>query len=698
MTMLDHEGLLSKKAEHPDWIWNRSDSHVILGVPESPEGFKTIVEPGNSFSPGFRSYGVSTWISIDGRLFAPEELDLTELHWRYAGGYLPVLECTWRAGAVEVRSSLFTEGDQSTRDFRVHLSVVASNMAAGPVDATLHVVIRSFGPAGAPITSLASAGRDVKVNGGVVLTFDRLPDRARLIDHGSSGLDIGAVLRDGAPASGDPVEDPSGWASGSFDFELSLAPAASATTLATAFVHANDPMLPWLHRTEGEPFEQPDRERFLAEWEQALPIRLDLPDPRYAEAMQAQVAYLAMSTVGTQPRIAPISYPLWWLRDGAYVLVAQMKGGQRAWVDRAIRDVADREPFGGFGAEGDGAAHLIWLISEYYLMTGDKDFLLEFYPYIERNVRLILQLLETEQPVFGSTEVRTPELMFSPQADLMAAPAKDGLITGRMDLHFPILWINGWAQFALGRAAQCADALGLDSTAIADRREELLGAIHAFKDKHFGENDRDLGSSLWPTGWASPDDPVIQAGFARFWDEVRFAGGKYRPEPEWTYFEAAQAHNYALLGERDKAWVIIEAFLSQHAAQGLYTYHEGIGDVNSSLQWQRARGWDDIPHVTPHGWTAAELFLALRDGLVRETPAGELAIGMAVPVAWMSSDFSAHGLPTYFGLVDLDYSAERHELSVRVERGAPAIVSELPVEVTVISTAPSPAAAEEGGA
>lgn len=87
---------------------------------------------------------------------------------------------------------------------------------------------------------------------------------------------------------------------------------------------------------------------------------------------------------------------------------------------------------------------------------------------------------------------------------------------------------------------------------------------------------------------------------------------------------------------------------------GLYTYHEGENDENSGMLWQQTRGRDDIHFVTPHGWTAAEVFLLLRDCLVREED-GRIVIGSGVPASWMDSDFSVKDLPTYFGKLTFRY-------------------------------------------
>ena len=103
--------LAQMRAAHPDWIWNRSDTHAFVAVPGSHESFKTPVEPGNSFSPGPGTYGVSTWVYVDGRLHAPEEKPLSDLHWRWEDGGLPVLISEWAAGPIAVTSRLFADGD-----------------------------------------------------------------------------------------------------------------------------------------------------------------------------------------------------------------------------------------------------------------------------------------------------------------------------------------------------------------------------------------------------------------------------------------------------------------------------------------------------------------------------------------------------------------------------------------------------------
>ena len=69
--------LTDMKNRYPGWIWNRSDTHTFLAVPGTHEAYKTVVEPGNTFSPGPATYGVSVWL-YDEKLHTVEEMKLEE--------------------------------------------------------------------------------------------------------------------------------------------------------------------------------------------------------------------------------------------------------------------------------------------------------------------------------------------------------------------------------------------------------------------------------------------------------------------------------------------------------------------------------------------------------------------------------------------------------------------------------------------
>jgi len=666
--ILEHAGMAEMKTKHPDWVWNRSDTHVVLGVPGSLDALKTPVEPGNSFSPGPGSYGVSPWVYVDGILHAPEEKPIEELDWSFAEGHLPVLCSTWHAGDIEVSTRIFTDGELENNCIKDYFRVCLANHTDQAKTFKFYLAIRSFGAAGGPITSLRYDADKVYINDAPLLLAVKPASQFGAVSYEAEQTDISSYARKGILPGTSSVSDSSSWASGALEYQVSLEPRQDICLDFVCHLHANHWMLNWQAPLENNMDIDAIETNFLASWRERLSIKLDLPDKRFTDAFQSQLVHLSMFTVHDSPRISPISYPLWWLRDGAYLVNALEKGGFHNFCEQACRGIAGKRAFGGFGSEGDAPGDIIWMMSEHYLLTKDKSFLMDMYPTIRESADLLIEMRHTDKPVKILTEFCVPYLSLEPNMDMLCIPAKDGLIMGRMDLHFPIIWVNSFAYLGLTRAAMCARELGLDDTKYREEAAALKDAILKKSQEIFGENDRDVNCAFWPTAWASKDDEFIAGKFDEFWNTVRYPNGEYAPEPLWTYFEAGQAHNNILRGQRGRAWVSIESFLANHTAPGLYTYHEGSMDENSFLLWQRTRGWDDINFITPHGWTAAELFLLLRDCLVYEEN-GAVIIGSGIPESWLESDFSVGNIPTFCGNLSFKYTAADKTLRVQTEDG-----------------------------
>ena len=679
--MLEHKNMTRMRAEHPDWIWNHSDTHIVLGVPGSHEAFKTPVEPGNSFSPGVGTYGVSTWVFVNGVLHAPEQMPLEKLTWSFLEGHIPVLISKWEVGGIQVKSRLFTDGDTDLSDIKDYLAVELHNPGESPIEFSFYLAIRSFGAAGNVIKHLAWENEVISVNDGPALYPKETPTRFGALSYRESHSDISVSLKTGQLPNQTDIKDDWGWASGALEYRITLKGGETRQLDFVAHAHANHPKFRWLKAPAKNETLDSKQAEFVARWKKASTIQLNLPDQRFADAFHSQLTHLSMFTVADEPRISPVSYPIWWLRDGAYVVTALDKGGYHEFSERAVKKVKHRDAFGGFGSEGDGPGQGIWMLSEHYLLTGSLDFLREVYPDIERKAERLIEMIYTEVPIKQHTEFCIPQMMLSPDTDFMCLPAKDGLIQGRMDLQFRVYWTNGHAYLGLRRAALCAKALGLDGSRFDLEADRLQEAMVRKAPELFGKDPRDINSAFWPAGWASRSNPDVQKGFEDFWNKVRCPEGNYTREPLWTYFEAGQGHNYLLLGQRDRAALTVEQFLTNHTAPGLYTYSEGSNDENSALLWQRTRGWDIIKYVTPHGWTAAEVFLLLRDCLARED-GDQLIIGSGIPKSWMDQPFSIENMPTHFGKLSFKYEPVGKTVSVQIERTPKGgVVMDFPIPV-----------------
>ena len=212
---------------------------------------------------------------------------------------------------------------------------------------------------------------------------------------------------------------------------------------------------------------------------------------------------------GSAPPGEPLNYPLEWLRDGAYVIVALARAGQHEIATRLALAAAPKDFFGGFGAEADSPGLGIWMLAETAAIVRDPAFDRAIWPHVERKVRLIQRMLQSSQP-FTSDFVGPIVPKYRHRTDLRAVTTglRHGLIDGRMDLHSPLFYVNAASYAGLVDAARVAERLG--KTDLATDWERTAADLRrtwniAFVDPALSsdvENDRTAISGLWPSAVA----------------------------------------------------------------------------------------------------------------------------------------------------------------------------------------------------
>ena len=391
------EQMLAAMRERPNDPWPRGVGHVPLAVPGSEEMQKSYHEPGGSFSPIVRSFGVSIWItSADGSIVqTSDSIPLSALKQKLV----------WQAGVVA--PSISTE----TAEYRSKWSIGPQNgayrlaLSAEPhVSHRLSLAIRSVGPAGDAIDSLAWDGHRVRVNGRFFITIQPAPAAVYVGPEGPAGW---TVARDAAGR----CAGHGGWCyagielPGKGDYTLSIQDSYPRPV----------PQLPAASTRAS--------------------VQMQLPDSRFADGLNAQVAHLMMGLVSNQTRPGePVNYPLVWLRDSAYQVVALARAGRIETARELARYFAENDFFGGFGAEGDAPGLSLWAITEVACRLRDKDFDAYLWPHVRRKAEFALGLMVTKEPVVRYSigpivpGERTRRDLYEP-----AKPAVDGLIAGRMD-------------------------------------------------------------------------------------------------------------------------------------------------------------------------------------------------------------------------------------------------------------------------
>lgn len=618
------EQVLDAMAQRPTDPWPRGEGHMPIGLPGAPEADKGYVEPGGAFSPAVGSFGLSVWKrGADGALETSDSVPLEETRQAFetegpAVGLrtvTPFFTGTWRQAELGAWSLTLTRTD-------------------GPVE----LVLRSVGPAGDRVETLRRQGEGLIVN-------DRWAVRPlsglRLIDMGEEGV---AGWRDRRSLA-DEVAVKSGWGVARFE-----------TTADDVRLSVTD-----LKRA---PSYSP-----LQTLGAAPGVTIEGGDPQFNAALAAQVAQLLIGSVGVEARPGdPTHYPLAWQRDAAYVVASLVAAGRVDAAEVLIEDVAKRDFFGGFGPEADAPGLGLWAIGAVGRANGDPVFLRRLWPDVHRKAEFILSMMtaKTWIPATATGPVLA-EFAANPEIGYVAEPAKDGLITGRMDWHRPSVYVSAVSIRGLEEAVRIAKAVGeeADARRWEAARVRLLGAYRAALAR--GEqldNDRTLIGGLSPT-FAAEGAPQFAKALEADWAKLRTADGGFKAIPPWTYFEIGKARQWLMLDRPERTWETLRWFWSHSPAPGLYSQWEGEREEHHFGLWQATRGWVRPTTVTPHYWAAAEMLLTQTAMLAYvDLPKNTLVIGAGASPAWLSAPMRVRGLVTEAGAVDWTWDGRGLQVTV----------------------------------
>jgi hypothetical protein len=636
------EKVLEAMRQRPNDPWPRGVGHVLLAVPGSEEMQKAYHEPGGSFSPAVRSFGLSIWItSADGIVLkTSDNIPLSALKQKLVwpqGNLLPSISTE-----AEEYEALWSVGPENG----ICRLVLSTRPQA---DHKVSVVIRSVGPAGDAIESLKWNGQRLRVNGRYCLGIQPEPVSVHVGPEGPAGWKSVRNSTDSCSAQ-------DGWCYA----RIELAGKGDHTLVIQDSYPRPAPVLPAASTRAS--------------------LEMKLPDSRFADALDAQVAQLMMGLVSNQTRPGePVNYPLVWLRDGAFQVVSLVRAGRLETARELARYFAENDFFGGFGAEGDAPGLSLWAIIEVACRIRDKEFDEYLWPHVRRKAEFILGLAATRSPVerFSITPL-VPSERFRKEIYEVAKPAEDGLIAGRMDHATRPLFTSAVAYRGLMLASGFAQQIG--SKADAEHWRKAAKSLQEAWLRRFtpaDEDERTFMCGLFPSWIAAPERAKYEAGLQRHWQAIwnPGKGGLHdpsgNPEPLWTYFNFAHAHNWLYAGRLEPVWETLNWFWNHQASPGLYTWWEGRGEENAFRQWDYVRGWVMPPHVTPHYWSAATHLLLQLDMLCYVDESDELfslIVGGGIPKEWCSHPMKVHGSLTRIGMVNWDWDGHTMRVTVRGNR------------------------------
>ena len=403
-------------------------------------------------------------------------------------------------------------------------------------------------------------------------------------------------------------------------------------------VFANEDAELWLKRT-------------IDYWQglMAPAARIEVPCRKATEAMLAAHVCQLIANDHGELQGGEGFYDNFYIRDGGYQIMELEEAGLWDASEKAIDHYLRRQRSDGRfetqKTQFDANGQAIWVLWQYYKITGDRAWLEKAYPQMRGAVDWLMKT-RREAPAD------------SPFAGLLPAAPADGEYLWDGTHH--IVGYELWNLRGVDCTADAAEALGRAEEAKTLREEAKLyrAAIDAACRKtelpHFPPSWEKEGThwgnteTLWPTAIFEADDPRVAATIhhARHIHGDGFIEGTIqwlgRSPAIHPYMSSYTTMASLRLGEHEQ--VVEDFYWYLLHSTAAHAFPEGI------FQARRFAWSHTIPHVTG----ASNYALMLRHMLVDERE-GELHLLSAVPDWWLADGetISVLRAPTYFGEVNL---------------------------------------------
>jgi hypothetical protein len=628
---------------------NRGNVHIFLGDPAADLCDTTTVEPGNTYSPGIWTCGVSFWLAVKNQIYTPDLLSEDAIIWGFDndGETPPIIKASYEADKVSVTHRLWHLGTEGAEGVDFNHVVIESQTTE---QVTFCIVVKSNGPAGGVVKQLTwdDARATLLVNDTIKLCVES-PVLACYFDDQTqddiSPLAIVHLTTEITPEN--PVEirftTEHGFDNQGFVRFIPKAKPYAGMAVDAAYAAA------------------------IERWSTELPGRIFAPDPRIAQVWEACAYHILTAMEGNLPRISAINYPIFWIRDGIIILRALDIIGRHDLARIGNDYLALLDFGGGFGAESDAPGEGIWALVNHARITHDLSWLASMWPHIQRRIEWLQRMRTATTPLRALAENRRANMYNTPMSTILCLPAQNDYIHGRMDGHSPDFYINSWAIAGFRQAIWAAEQLGQDAADWRAEADVLESAMVKHLLPRYG-NARDSVVAPYPTGALSetPYRNALREQFINWYRTHRLdPEGKRKREQLWTYFEAAQIHNALILDFKDMAWICLDGMLDDACKPWMIAaWIEGPPSGGEELPYRNdegACGW--LRHETavggnmPHNWTGAEMLNLLRTVFVREEKQG-LVLGLGAPEKWLvpGASFGVRDLPTELGSVSYTVS------------------------------------------
>jgi hypothetical protein len=648
---------------HPRWLHNEQSVWTPIGTANgvrcallNEDGMLEVDQGSCSLEPMLFIKGrLFTWADVDARQELLEDwMPAPSVIWETAEWRLRIQAETALRGASRVRYRL-------------------ENLTHEPLAAKLFVLVRpfqvtppwqSFRNLGgvSKISNLAFRDGAVSVNGAISIAPLGESTATSAARFAALRFDEGfmaSFLAEGALPQGTGADDPFGFATGAFEFELSSSDdRASEIALSCGPVSA------------------PSTVEAAFDWRPLIPAEQWAGNGWARDAILAALtatAHILVTRSGPALQPGPRRYTRSWIRDAAMMSAALLRMGRTKEVREFIEWYAPHQRADGFVpccvdhegtdwlVEHDSHGQLIALIADYHRFTSDHALVENTWAHIDAAVGCIERLLGEDGllPISVSHE------------GYLAQPVHS-------------FWDDFWALRGLEDAAYLARACGRESAAgkWAGLGSRFAASLFASIETTRIQRKLDFipGSIEWadfdPTATSNafylfdvPDGlnrQAVEQTFDKYLADWRGKRNGTVPSPSYTPYEIRIIGALVRLGRRDAALELLRFFLADRRPPPWNQWPE--------IAWRDRKAPAHVGDL-PHTWIAGEYVLALRClfAYERETDRS-LVLGAGLAPEWLDgAGVRVKRMPTLYGT--LSYSLRRmdaHTLRWEIEGGTTA--------------------------
>ena len=670
----------------PRYVYDEQSYWTITGVTNDTK--EALIDEDGRVEVDHASFSIEPFIFQEGRLFTWNDGSTTA---SLEDGYLPIPAVKRRYGALELETKIFASGEAGKS--LLYLNYTLRNTGETPLAGHLYLAIRPFQvntpwqflnrPGGvAKITSMQWKQDYLLVNQTKAIVPLTVPET-----FGAAEFDEGDVTdflaRNRLPAR-KSLRDHVGYASGALRYPYRLVEGAEQTVRLAVPFHQSDPATVNIAPEQMVPAQLEAVKSFWKDRLNKVEFHLPPSGDRLINTLRSNLAYILINRdqAGIQP--GSRSYERSWIRDGSLTSSALLKLG----IHEEVRDflnwyagyqydngkvpcVVDRrgpDPT----PEHDSHGELIFALYQYYLFTGDTDFLRQRFENVKRAVAYMDNLVSqrtTSEYRDGGAEKQAFYGIFPESISH----------EGYSDKPRYSYWDDFWGLKGYKDAVEIARILGKEAyvntfTVSRDRfRTHLYNSLSLAMQHQqidylpgcveLGDFDpTSTAIAIYPVNELRHlPQPQTQKTFDRYYEYFQ---RRLRPDFAWkdyTPYEVRLIGTFVYLGQIERAHALLDFFFSDQRPLGWNHWAEVV------RKGYRTPGFiGDMPHT----WVGSDFISAVRTMFVYEDELDQsLVIGAGLYADWIDAPGGVRlrYLPTYYGW--LDYAIRKSPPGYTVELG-----------------------------